>query len=88
MLVTLRMIKHVAQLLVGRTRNPSSGEVLCPTDLVFESPARLTPQGLHVVLLLITAQPGERFVFLLLLRLPFLEGSHGNLPLSLLWLTD
>ena len=74
-------------LVLVKSRNLSSREVLCPVDLVFEPPAHLTPLSLHMFLLLITVQPGEGFVFFPLLRLPFLEGSHGKLLFNLLWLT-
>lgn len=62
-LVTLRLIKHVAQLLIVRAHNPSSRKGLCAMDFVFESPACLTPQSLHVFLLLVIAQPGGYLPF-------------------------
>ena len=49
--VTARLIKDVAQLLVGGAGNPGSREVLSPTNLVLELPARLAPQTLNVALL-------------------------------------
>ena len=58
MLVTVRMIKDVAQLLVGGAGNPGRRDVLSPTNLVLKPPARLTPQTLNVSLLLIATQPG------------------------------
>ena len=58
MLVTARMIKDVAQLLVGGASNSGGREVLSPTNLVLEPPARLAPQTLNVSLLLIAMQPG------------------------------
>ena len=58
MLVTARMVKEVAQLLVGGASNPGSREVLSPTNLVLEPPARLAPQTLNVSLLLVATQPG------------------------------
>ena len=58
MLVTARMIKGVAQLLVGGAGNPGSREVLSPTNLVLELPACLATQTLNVSLLLIATQPG------------------------------
>ena len=56
------MTKDVAQLLVVAASNPSSKEVLSPTNLVLERPARLAPHALNVTLLLIATQPGKRFV--------------------------
>ena len=58
MLVTAYMIKDVAQLLAGGAGNPGSREVLSPTNLVLEPPARLAPQTLNMSLLLIATQPG------------------------------
>ena len=79
MLVNARMIKDVAQLLVGRAGNPGSREVLGPTNLVLEPPTCLTPQTLNVSLLLIATQLGLCLVLLFLLRLPFLKGNHRHL---------
>ena len=58
MLVTVHMIKDIAQLLVGGAGNPGGREVLSPTNPVLELPARLAPQTLNVSLLLIATQPG------------------------------
>ena len=78
MLVNARMIKDVAQLLVGGAGNPGS-RVLGPTNLVLEPPACLTPQTLNVSLLLIATQLGLCLVLLFLLQLPFLKGNHRHL---------
>ena len=58
MLVTARMIKDVAQLLVGGAGNPGSRGVLSPTNLVLEPSARLAPQTFNVSSLLIATKPG------------------------------
>ena len=64
----LNMQQGHRQLVVSsRYGNPGSGEVLSPTDLVFESPAGLPPQALNVFLLLITTQPGKHLVIIFFL---------------------